>query len=584
MAQRKTAYCPDDRQGEYDEAYYQDILDGINIGYTEFDLDGNITFFNNRVETMSSRSREELIGMHYTQYMDENAAKEAYRVFHEVYLTGIPKNKYIKELVRKDGKRVVTEGCVSLLRDAEGKPVGFREIWIDITDWKRTEEELADSRLRLEAIFRSVGDGIIAVDRHGVVIDANEAAEKICGLNIKETIGRSFTYFTGRCGKACHQVIAETLGKKTLITEHRIACGRRDRPQQTVVVTSSPLLDSQQEQFMGAVLVIRDMTKLVGLENELKRKHQFHNIVGRSKRMQEIYGFIDALANMDTTVLITGKSGTGKELVARALHNSGSRALKPFVTVNCSALAETLLESELFGHVKGAFTGAIRDKQGRFQMADGGTILLDEIGDISPQIQLKLLRVLQEKEFEQVGDSVPQRVDVRVIACTNKDLKEKVDRGEFREDMYYRLKVVEIALPSLQERLDDLPFLVEHFRLLFNERFKKNITSVSGEVMAKLLEYPWPGNIRELEHVIEHAFVVCTGREITMEHVSAEIKNFRKPEGETPPNTMSEKPDHARKIIDALEKARWNKTEAARLLGINRRTLYRQLQKFNLLP
>jgi two-component system response regulator HydG len=584
MAQRKTAYCPDDRQGEYDEAYYQDILDGINIGYTEFDLDGNITFFNNRVETMSSRSREELIGMHYTQYMDENAAKEAYRVFHEVYLTGIPKNKYIKELVRKDGKRVVTEGCVSLLRDAEGKPVGFREIWIDITDWKRTEEELADSRLRLEAIFRSVGDGIIAVDRHGVVIDANEAAEKICGLNIKETIGRSFTYFTGRCGKACHQVIAETLGKKTLITEHRIACGRRDRPQQTVVVTSSPLLDSQQEQFMGAVLVIRDMTKLVGLENELKRKHQFHNIVGRSKRMQEIYGFIDALANMDTTVLITGKSGTGKELVARALHNSGSRALKPFVTVNCSALAETLLESELFGHVKGAFTGAIRDKQGRFQMADGGTILLDEIGDISPQIQLKLLRVLQEKEFEPVGDSVPQRVDVRVIACTNKDLKEKVDRGEFREDMYYRLKVVEIALPSLQERLEDLPYLVEHFRLLFNERFKKNITSVSGEVMAKLLEYPWPGNIRELEHVIEHAFVVCTGREITMEHVSAEIKNFRKPQGETPPNTMGEKPDHARKIIDALEKARWNKTEAARLLGINRRTLYRQLQKFNLLP
>jgi len=325
------------------------------------------------------------------------------------------------------------------------------------------------------------------------------------------------------------------------------------------------------------------MTRLAGLENELRGKHPYHDIVGQSKPMQEIYGLIDALADMDTTVLITGKSGTGKELVARAIHDGGIRASKPFVTVNCSALAENLLESELFGHVKGAFTGAFRDKQGRFQMADGGTILLDEIGDISPMIQLKLLRVLQEKSFERVGDCVPQKVDVRVIACTNRDLKEKVERGEFREDIYYRLKVVEIALPSLQERLEDLPFLVEHFRMLFNERFQKNIKAVSSEVMNRFLAYPWPGNVRELEHAIERAFVLCTGHQITVNHLSPEIRDYRMTGGACLKAPCSE-PTRRQDILAALRRARWNKTRAADLLGIHRRTLYRQMNRLAIDP
>jgi len=201
--------------------------------------------------------------------------------------------------------------------------------------------------------------------------------------------------------------------------------------------------------------VCRDITLLRELERELRERHRFQNIIGRSKKMQDTYRLLEDLANLETTVLVTGESGTGKELVAKALHYSGQRSFHPFVAVNCSALAESLLESELFGHVRGAFTGAIKDKQGRFEAANGGTILLDEIGDISPLIQLKLLRVLQEKVFERVGESVPQKVDVRVIACTNKNLKEKVRRGEFREDLYYRLMVVEVALPPLRDRLEE---------------------------------------------------------------------------------------------------------------------------------
>jgi transcriptional regulator with PAS, ATPase and Fis domain len=331
---------------------------------------------------------------------------------------------------------------------------------------------------------------------------------------------------------------------------------------------------------MGAVLVVRDITLLRDLERELRERHQFQNIIGRSKKMQDIYRLLEDLANLETTVLITGESGTGKDLVARALHYSGQRAFKPFVTVNCSALTESLLESELFGHVKGAFTGAIKDKQGRFQAANGGTILLDEIGDISPLIQLKLLRVLQEKVFERVGESTPQKVDVRVIACTNKDLKEKVRRGEFRQDLYYRLKVVEVSLPPLRERLEDLPLLVDHFCRSFNERFKKHIEGISSEVLSRFMNYPWPGNVRELEHVMEHAFVLCHGPVITLEHLPSEISSSDKSEKITISKTRAKEPKQTQEILDALNKTGWNKAKAARLLGIGRRTIYRKIHLF----
>ena len=247
----------------------------------------------------------------------------------------------------------------------------------------------------------------------------------------------------------------------------------------------------------------------------------------------------------------------------------------PFVAVNCSALAESLLESELFGHVRGAFTGAIKDKQGRFEAANGGTIMLDEIGDISPLIQLKLFRVLQEKVFERVGESVPQKVDVRVIACTNKNLKAKVRRGEFREDLYYRLMIVEVALPPLRERMEDLPPLIDHFLHAFNERFQKDIEGVSQEVLNKFMLYSWPGNVRELEHTIEHAFILCRGKVITLEHLPTAIRDSIEADKiKTNGKQYAKKFTGKEKILEALDKTDGNKAKAARLLGINRRTLY----------
>jgi PAS domain S-box-containing protein len=559
---------------------YQMIINEIGDGVAEVDLRGNLTFNNDTSFKIWGTSREEAKGgRHYLSYMDENSGKALFQAYNKVFRTGIP-DKIIYEINRKDGKRRIIEDSVSLIRKpTDGSVIGFRSVSRDITDRRETEKELAEHRTQLEAIFASVKDGIVTVDPELRIIEANKPTENICGIARKEASGKIFSQCFSQCSRSCSEILRQTLEKKMTIKEYRIECGHQQRHQQTVSVTSSPLQDPEGN-FMGAVLVVRDITLLRDLERELRERHQFQNIIGRSKKMQDIYRLLEDLANLETTVLITGESGTGKDLVARALHYSGQRAFKPFVTVNCSALTESLLESELFGHVKGAFTGAIKDKQGRFQAANGGTILLDEIGDISPLIQLKLLRVLQEKVFERVGESTPQKVDVRVIACTNKDLKEKVRRGEFRQDLYYRLKVVEVSLPPLRERLEDLPLLVDHFCRSFNERFKKHIEGISSEVLSRFMNYPWPGNVRELEHVMEHAFVLCHGPVITLEHLPSEISSSDKSEKITIPKIHAKEPKQAQEILDALNKTGWNKAKAARILGIGRRTIYRKIHLF----
>ena len=560
---------------------YQTIINEVEDGVAEVDLKGNVTFTNNGASRIWGHTMEEGPGRNYRSYVDEQTAKTVYEAYNKVFRTGIPGKNIVYEIIRKDGSRRIVEDSVSLIRNKEGIITGFRTVSRDITGRKETERELAEHRTRLEAIFSSMKDGIITVDPELKVIEANQSTENICGLAVREMTGKIFPQCLNQCSKSCCEVLSQTLEKRTTIKEYRIECGHQQRHQQTVSVSSSPLLDPEGK-FMGAVLLIRDITLVRELERELKGRHQFQNMIGRSKKMQDIYRLLEDLANLETTVLITGESGTGKELIARALHYSGQRAFKPFITVNCSALAESLLESELFGHVKGAFTGAIRDKQGRFQAANGGTILLDEIGDISPLIQLKLLRVLQDKVFERVGESIPQKVDVRVIACTNKDLKEKVRRGEFRQDLYYRLKVVEVSLPPLRERLEDLPLLVDHFCHSFNERFKKNIEGISSEALSALMNYPWPGNVRELEHVMEHAFVLCHGRVITLEHLPLEIRDYERTEKITIPKIQGREPKQVQEILNALNKARWNKTKAARMLGISRRTVHRKIQFYQL--
>ena len=443
---------------------------------------------------------------------------------------------------------------------------------------KALEDENKNYRSNLEAIFSSVKDAIITIDKDFNILEANQAANDICDIN-RKSIGKPLDILSKKCTKKCFDIFKETIQTKQTVETNQIKCNRPGHDRQTVTITTSPLINPKGG-FSGAIMVIRDETRLNYLERSLKERQKFSNLIGQNKTMQNIYALIEDLASVQTTVLITGESGTGKELVADALHYSGNRSNNPLVKVNCSALTESLLESELFGHVKGAFTGADRDKTGRFQKADRGTIFLDEIGDISQRMQLRLLRVIQEKVLERVGDSTPVKVDIRVIAATNQDLSKKVKFGEFRKDLYYRLKVVEVALPALRERKDDIPLLVEHYLQTFNNKFNKNIEAVTNNVMEIFMSYHWPGNVRELENALEHSFILCHQNTICDNHLPNELIDFSN--AKTPSITDTESESTA--IIEALRRAGWNKSKAARLLGITVRTVYRKIEKYNIIP
>jgi two-component system response regulator HydG len=430
----------------------------------------------------------------------------------------------------------------------------------------------------MEAIFRSVTEGIVAVDTSLRVSQANQAAEAICGFSREDAIGRGWAEIETDCSKDCRKVLALASEGRVPVRHQRLTCWQDGGRQQLVIANATPLKD-QAGHHLGAVLVLRDISRLAQLERELEERRGYHRLVGASPAMQRVYSLLEDLADTDATALITGESGTGKELVAEALHYSGPRREKPLVKVNCSALAENLLESELFGHVRGAFTGAVRDKAGRFELAHGGSLMLDEVGDISPRIQLKLLRALQEKEFERVGETRTRKVDVRIIACTNQDLKAKVGRGEFREDLYYRLHVVEVSLPPLRERSGDISLLARHFLAKFRLQYNKNIQSLSPGAMEILLNHAWPGNVRELEHALEHAVVLCRGNVLESRHLPRELRpavGGRLRAGEADPSSQSEE------LRLALERCRWNKARTARELGISRQTLYRRLKRHSL--
>jgi len=326
----------------------------------------------------------------------------------------------------------------------------------------------------------------------------------------------------------------------------------------------------------------------VALKEELtEKKSHFHNLVGADPKMQKIYGLIHAIRDTDTTVLIKGESGTGKGLIAQAIHYSDpARKNGPYIEVSCGAIPRELLESELFGHVKGAFTSAIRDRVGRFELANGGTILLDEIDSLPPYLQVKLLRVLQQKVFERVGDTKTLRVDVRIIASTNRDLEEEIRKGNFREDLYYRLNVITVEASPLRQRKEDIPLLIEHFLKLFSGRMHRQLQHVDQEVMKLLTDYDWPGNVRELENLLERACVLSRGDTLTVEHLpddfSERMINFDSTTNGGSLKEVLREPER-KVIVEALKQAGWNRKKAATILNINRTTLYNKMKKHNLL-
>ena len=437
------------------------------------------------------------------------------------------------------------------------------------------EDLLADKK-NLEQILDNLMEGIIAHDRERRVLFFNRAAEEITGYSKDEVIGKDCheAFASPFCGERCSfcgsapESLEHLSYPLNILTKH----GEPRRIEMSVTG-----MTDETGCFVGVLAAFRDVTDLIGLKTRLGELTSFAGIIGRDHKMLQIYEQIRELAANDYPVHISGETGTGKELVAAAIHNESRRGGRPFVPVNCGALPEGLLESELFGHVKGAFSGAVRDKKGRFELADGGTIFLDEVGDLPKSMQVKLLRVLQGGAFDRVGGEKTIRSDVRIISATNLDLRREVERQNFRDDLYYRLCVFPIHLPPLRERRNDIPLLISHFLELARRRGHR-AAGISSRALSAMMDYPWPGNVRELQNSIHFGLVKGKGREVQLEDLPPEIRKaaLKRPGGPAFPKL------DPGSVRDALLQAGGNKVKAARILGVGRATLYRFLERTRL--
>ncbi|MEE4164544.1 MAG: sigma 54-interacting transcriptional regulator [Desulfocapsaceae bacterium] len=473
----------------------------------------------------------------------------------------------------KDGFNIPILVSITPMLDDKKRPIGCVQTFRDNT-----------SALQNKLILDSIADGVFTVDRNWRITSFNMAAEVITGWEREDAIGSfcSDVFHSSICGKNC--AIAESLYSGRPVSNRSIMIEDIDGKSKPISISASPLVDIVGN-VVGGVETFRDLTAMESLRKQLMQRYTFAEIISKSNNMQRIFQILPDIAVSDSTVLILGESGTGKGIMADAIVSASARKDRPFISVNCGAIPETLLESELFGYRSGAFTDARKDRDGRFAAAEGGTIFLDEIGDIPHSLQVKLLRVLEERVYEPLGSNESIKVDVRVIAATNRDLKQLVDDGLFRDDLYYRLKVVDITLPPLRDRKEDIPLLIDHFVDNFRAEKQKDIVGVSDGVLKKLMLHSFPGNIRELENIIEYGFILCTGGFIQEKHLPESFlpDSQQAPGGGIDMETgLTLEQIEQQAIHHCLERNKWKKMITCKELGISKDTLRRKIERYNL--
>jgi PAS domain S-box-containing protein len=576
------------------DSFYSSILESIAEGIVVIGLNKKILFINDMAKSLIGIQGEITEGMPCGKIINTDLCSKncpldcsdnKINCGHASYFMNI-------NLHKKDESSIPLCLNVAPFQDNKGNTIGiienFRpmsEAIMAIESLEKSNVILAQEKSRIDSIVNSLADGVFTVDRDLRITSFNKGMEHLTGLRESDIIGRrcSDILHADNCAGDCPFSYTLKNGYGLGNVMERIE--GKDGNILPVLISTAFLKDGAQD--VGLIATVRDASEIEKLRKEINDRYKFSNIIGKSVSMQQIFELIETLGDTDCAVLIEGESGTGKELVARAIHHESGRRNKPFVKINCSAIVESLFESELFGHVKGSFTGAVKDKIGKFEFADGGTIFLDEIGEMPLPLQSKLLRVIQDKEFEKVGDTKTVKVDVRVIAATNRNLQEEIKSGNFREDLYYRLCIVPIKMPPLRERKEDIPLLVNHFLEKCSLKIpnKQKIIEISSAALSVLMEYDWPGNIRELENAIEHAYIRSKTNRIDHEFLPHSVRESS-PVG-IPGNSLAALMSGGAEmekiqIMELLKKYSGNKTKVAKDLGLSRTTLWRRFKKHNL--
>jgi len=555
------------------------LLDQLNIGAFTIDLDRRITSFNQSAQMLTGLQGAKVIGKECRDIFSDVpcTAKCPSHVNHTVrdenLNVEITDQKEIKHLVTRlstpiYGTDDTIVGCLTALQDH----AALAELIHRVNYEERS----------LKMILDNLDIGIFTVNRGGLITFFNQAAEIISGYNRRQVLGRDCSIIFEAEDTTDPELLKEsiTLGELRTNTHSRLVT--QDGEIVPIRADYIPLHDDQNK-IVGGLATIQDLTLVHQLDQMMSARYSFHNMIGKDPAMQKIFQIVKVAATSDATILIKGETGTGKDLLANIIHSAGRRNDQAFIKVNCAALPDNLLESELFGYSKGAFTGADRDKPGRFEEADKGTILLDEIGDLPLNLQAKLLRVLEDKEFYPLGSRSTKKVNVRILSATNRDLEELIDQRLFREDLYYRLNVIQVTLPALRERRADIPLLIRHIlrKLCSTQNIKS--CEISKEALKILLNYNYPGNVRELQNILEHAIIVCQENIIKPEHLPVSLKTRLKkiesmPAEPEPIAKSSELSSEHRKIIEALQSNDWHRGRTANALNMDRTTLWRKMK------
>jgi len=559
-----------------------EIFDLLSLGVIVLSPERRIVSLNRAAESLTGKRASEVLGKNcFEIFLDylcggqckylENPETEIETIVSEI------------DFVDHNQRQCSLTKIETPVFDAEHRLMGCIEVFQDHSAFRELIKRIRFEDLRLKLILDNLDIGVLTVDRGNHISFFNTMAEKITGYSRTELLGKS-------CGKVFGQQFSKDFQHSPDLPEDnnghiRFETDLATREGQRIPIQSNYVpLKNEEGSIVGGLTTISDLSLQYHYKGAIRGQYTYYDMVGRHPEMQKIFEVIPVIASSDATVLIEGPTGTGKDLLAKIIHNASDREDRKMIKVNCASLPDNLLESEMFGYVKGAFTGADRDKPGRFQLADGGTIFLDEIGDLPLPLQAKLLRVIEDREFYALGSRQTTQVDVRIISATNQNLKRLVDEKKFREDLYYRLNVMRLEIPALKERKSDLPLLIEHILKRICTSKKNTISRIDESAMEVLLNYDYPGNIRELENILEHALIICRGDIIERKHFPLWLlKNVAEgTAGDATALSARRVWDEKERIVDALRRYRWNKSRTARALNMDRTTLWRKMKKYQI--